>query len=109
MRSVVDANLPPELSSWISAKGHEAIPVRHLGVQGVSDESICSAAERRKSSIVTKEGDFAARRARVKHGPQIVWLRIGNSTKARLMIWLEPVWPKIEEELRLGTPVFEVR
>jgi predicted nuclease of predicted toxin-antitoxin system len=108
-RFLVDANLPPDLCHWIALRGFSAAPARSLGVRGVTDDAIWAWAVENTTAILTKDEDFPARRARSVAGPQIVWLRLGNSKKAELYEWLEPIWPGIVAELARGSPVIEVR
>jgi hypothetical protein len=41
-------------------------------------------------------------------GPQVVWLRIGNTTNPALFQWLEPLWADIVREPRMGQGLVEV-
>jgi len=40
-------------------------------------------------------------------GPQVLWLRIGNSTNPALFQWLEPLWADSVRELRTGQGLVE--
>lgn len=40
MRFLVDAQLPPALAHWLSARGHEAVHVGELGMQAATDRVI---------------------------------------------------------------------
>jgi len=57
MRFLVDAQLPPGLAQFLEERGYEAKAVRDVGL---------------------REAQERALQAQV--GPQILWLRIGNST-----------------------------
>ncbi len=59
-------------------------------------------------TVETKDEDFVSRRLGAAAGPQIVWLRIGNSTNAALLAWLDPLWPDLERELAAGSEIVEV-
>jgi predicted nuclease of predicted toxin-antitoxin system len=59
--------------------------------------------------ILTKDEDFAARRLRESHGPTIIWLRIGNCSRAALLRWLSPLLASIEALVAAGDGVIEVR
>jgi predicted nuclease of predicted toxin-antitoxin system len=54
--------------------------------------------------VVTKDEDFAVRRARAD-GPQILWLRIGNATNRALRAHLDAVWDEAIRWLQAGEPV----
>lgn len=60
-------------------------------------------------SSVTKDEDFVHRSLSAKSGPQVLWLRIGNSTNRELIQWLEPIWPNIVAELTAGQGIVEAR
>ena len=102
MRFLVDQQLPPALTEWLRARGHEAEHVRNVGLRLASR---CTGWRR----LVTKDKDFAARRSRDTIGPTIIWLRIGNSTTPHLKVWLEEAWPGIEAALQDGMTLIEVR
>jgi len=62
MRFLVDAQLPPALARWLTAKGHEAAHVGDLGMRAASDAAIWDYALASSSAIVTKDEDFAQRK-----------------------------------------------
>ncbi len=109
MKFIVDQQLPPALADWLMARGHEAQHVRDLGMKEAQDGEIWRHAEGITAAIVTKDEDFAARRARSRSGPAIVWLRFGNTTRPILLDRLARVWPDVEAALRAQAPVIEVR
>ena len=109
MRFLVDAQLPPALASWISQRGHEAKAVREVGLHNADDPSIWKFSVEGTWVVVTKDEDFAERVLRTGTGPQIVWLRIGNSTNRVLFAWLEPLWPSIIQQLKAGVQAVEVK
>ena len=41
MRFLADAQLPPELASWLITSGHEAHHVAGSGMSGARDSEIC--------------------------------------------------------------------
>ena len=79
MRFLVDAQLPPALARWLASQGHEAEHVFDLDMVSASDRVIWDYARSSSAVIGTKDEDFAVRRALLDNGPQIVWLRIGNT------------------------------
>jgi predicted nuclease of predicted toxin-antitoxin system len=109
MKFVIDAQLPPALADWLRAKGAEAWPVRELGLRDADDGAIWDWAVRSEAVIVTKDRDFAARRAAAGSGPQIVWLRIGNTLNRALSDRLSAAWPTISALLSEGEAVVEIR
>ena len=108
MRFLIDAQLPPSLARFLTTLGEEAIACRDVGLRDADDGEIWSFAIEGRWCIVTKDEDFAVRRMTDTVGPQVVWLRIGNSTNPALFQWLQPLWPGIMQELRIGHGIVEV-
>ncbi len=108
MRFLVDAQLPPSLARFLRTLGEEATACREVGLRNADDGEIWRFALAGGWCIVTKDEDFAVRHMTQTGGPQVVWLRIGNSTNRVLFRWLEPLWPEIIRELRIGQGLVEV-
>ncbi len=106
---LIDQQLPPYLAQWLTERGNEAIHVRSIGLKDADDRRIWDEALARGMTIVTKDEDFSARRARQADGPAIVWLRLGNATSNTLIAWLAPRLDDIEASLNAGASVVEVR
>lgn len=87
MRFLIDAQLPPALARWIAAQGHEADHVFDKHLESASDRTIWELAFSTGAVVVTKDEDFAERRARVVGGPQVAWLRCGNLRRPELIDW----------------------
>jgi predicted nuclease of predicted toxin-antitoxin system len=109
MKFLIDQQLPPALAQWLAERNCSAEHVRKVGLRDAEDNEIWKTAAARGMAIITKDEDFAARRARVAGGPAIVWLRIGNATNEALREWLEPRWEDVERSLKDGSGVVEVR
>ncbi|ATQ66636.1 hypothetical protein Ms3S1_02080 [Methylosinus sp. 3S-1] len=58
--------------------------------------------------MVTKDEDFAQRKALEKDGPAIVWIRVRNSRKRELLRWFETMLPEIHAALNRGETLIEV-
>ena len=108
MRFLVDAQLPPSLARFLRTLGEEAMPCRDVGLRDADDDEIWQFATEGGFFIVTKDEDFALRHMADPSGPQVVWLRIGNSTNPALLEWLEPLWGEVARELRNGQGLVEV-
>lgn len=106
---LVDAQLPPALTNWLTGQGHTAQHVDELGMRDSEDEVIWNWALSNRAIILTKDEDFAERTARTTSGPIIVWLRIGNSTNRALLEWLQPRWSEVTLLLDAGNRLIEVR
>jgi predicted nuclease of predicted toxin-antitoxin system len=105
---LIDAQLPPALARWLSDQGHPSEHVFDFGGDGTTDSQVWARAIRNRSVIVTKDEDFALRAMRQGDGPQIVWLRVGNSRRAALLEWMSRLLPAILHALEQGERVVEI-
>ncbi len=81
----VDAQLSPQIASWISANFPvTAQPLRELGLRDSEDDAIFAAARTADVFVLTKDSDFV--RLLEQHGspPKILWLTCGNTSNAAL-------------------------
>ena len=108
MRFVVDAQLPPALARWLSAKGHVAEHVCDFGREGTTDEEIWQHALATKAAIVTKDEDFVVRAMRDPVGAPVVWIRVGNTRRAALLDWFGRILPDLLKAIERGDRVVEV-
>jgi predicted nuclease of predicted toxin-antitoxin system len=82
---LVDAQLPPSLAGALRQAGYPAVHVVDLGLQAATDEEIWDKASSRSAVLVTKDRDFAIRRAATNDGPTILWVRVGNISNRKLI------------------------
>ncbi len=108
MHFVVDAQLPPGLVALLVAKGHTAEHVFDRFSPNVSDAEIWQYVLSTGAVIVSKDEDFPQRALTSKLAPQILWLRVGNTSNRALFQWLHSVWPNIERGLQAGERLIEV-
>lgn len=108
MKFVIDAQLPPALAEWLRTNGHEAIPVREVGLRDADDSQIWLFAEKNGATIVTKDEDFAIRAA-ARPGPPILWVRTGNVVNRLLLARFEAVWTQVMAHFDAGARVVELR
>ena len=109
MKFIVDQQLPPALVRWLHARGNTAEHVRDIGLRDADDAAIWAHAVAIGALILSKDQDFAERRARVASGPTVVWLRIGNTTTEVLLERLDSAWADVEAALATDASVSEVR
>jgi predicted nuclease of predicted toxin-antitoxin system len=102
VRFLVDAQLPPSLAAFLLANGHEAVHLFDVAPPDADDAVIWQLALDQSRVIVTKDEDFAFRAKLTPAGPQILWLRVGNCSKAELRSWLQPLLPAIIRALDEG-------
>lgn len=109
MKILIDAQLPPSLKTLLAQAGHEAYHVVDVGLLDANDAAVWDYAVRESAAILTKDEDFAGRRSRVALGPTIIWLRVGNCSRAALVGWLTPLLASIEAFAQAGEAIIEVR
>jgi predicted nuclease of predicted toxin-antitoxin system len=108
MRFLVDAQLPPALARWLSDQGHQAEHVFDLGFVQASDREIWMRAVATRATIITKDQDFVVLRSLDPDGAAVVWVRIGNTTRRRLLALFAQALPPIERALASGETLVEV-
>jgi predicted nuclease of predicted toxin-antitoxin system len=108
MRFLVDAQLPPALARWLAANGHTAEHVADRQLEAASDSAIWACALREAAAIITKDEDFAERKALSDTGPAVVWIRLPNTRRRELLARFESVLPDILSALEQGDALVEV-
>ena len=108
MRFLVDAQLPPALARWLVAAGHQAEHVCDIGLAAAKDEEIWNAALEKGAVLVSKDEDFAQRKALIDQGPVFVWVRLPNARKRELLAWFEQMLPDLVEALERGETLVEL-
>lgn len=108
MRFLVDAQLPPALARWLVAQGQEAEHVASLDMQGASDAAIWDFALETGAAIVTKDEDFAQRKALAVRSPTIVWIRLPNTRRQDLLAWFDTALPIVLSALERGETLIEL-
>jgi len=86
----LDANLDPELASWIGSQFNViAVAVRESTLQRLPDAELFAAAKRLKVAvIVTKDSDFIDLVTRLGPPPQVLRLTCGNLSTPALRVLL---------------------
>lgn len=108
MRFLVDAQLPPALARWLVERGHAAEHVFDQGMAAADDRIIWDYALATGAVIITKDEDFAIRRALAAEGPSVAWVRRGNTRRRELLTWVESRLPAVLEALERGEPLIEI-
>ncbi len=110
MKLLVDEQLPPALAGWLREQGCEAWHVRELGLAQGKDRQTWAQAAALGAAVITKDEDYVALlRGRAAGEVAVVWIRVGNCTKASLLRWFGPMWPEISRRLEEGEQLIEVR
>lgn len=108
MRFVVDAQLPPTLARFLASLGEEAIHVLDAGLLEADDGEIWSFALENDWVIIIKDDDFQFRASVSKLYPKIIWVRVGNCSKQKLLEIFRKHWETIKQELEAGAFLVEV-
>ena len=82
----LDAQLSPALATWIMAQWPhiQAVPFRNLGLRDAEDQEIFAQARSAGAVVMTKDRDFLALLFKQGPPPQVIWLRVGNSSNKAL-------------------------
>lgn len=108
MHFLVDAQLPPALARWLTARGHPSEHVADIGMTATDDRAIWQYAAAAGAIVITKDEDFARRRVMLQDGPTIVWVRVGNTTRRELLDWFQFRLAIILEALSRGETLVEI-
>ena len=108
MRFLVDAQLPPALARWLASQGHVAQHVADQNLESASDAAIWDFAVAASAVIITKDEDFALRKAGAGAGPPVVWIRLPNVRRRSLLAWFEKALPDILSALERGETLIEL-
>jgi predicted nuclease of predicted toxin-antitoxin system len=107
----LDAQLSPALATCIMAQWPhiQAVPVRNLGLRDAEDQEIFAQARSAGAVVMTKDRDFLALLFKQDPPPQVIWLRVGNSSNKALQSVLLRTLDQAIASLREGEPWVEVR
>ena len=107
----LDAQLSPALANWITEQFTpiQAVPVRELGLRNADDREIFAQARSAEAVVMTKDRDFLHLLFEQGPPPQVIWLRVGNSSNQALQAVLLRTLEQALASLRDGEPWVEVR
>ena len=107
----LDAQLSPALASWISERFTpiQAFPVRELGLRNADDREIFAQARLAGAIVMTRDRDFLHLLFEQGPPPQVIWLRVGNSSNQALQAVLLRTLKEAVASLREGEPWVEIR
>jgi predicted nuclease of predicted toxin-antitoxin system len=105
----VDAHISPKLCPLIRRQfALDVVHVRDLGLREAEDPQIFDRAREAQVVVFTKDEDFVDLVGRLGTPPQVLWLRCGNMSNARLWTILSGALPDAIELLAQGEPVVEI-
>ncbi|MFM9110080.1 MAG: DUF5615 family PIN-like protein [Prochlorococcaceae cyanobacterium] len=107
----LDAQLSPTLAKWITEQFTpiQAVPVRELGLRNANDREIFAQARSAGAVVMTKDRDFLHLLFEQGPPPQVIWLRVGNSSNQALQAVLLRTLEQALASLGNGEPWVEVR
>ncbi len=108
MRFLVDAQLPPALARRLAELGHEAEHVADRQLAATSDNRIWDFALETAAVIITKDEDFAQRKALAAIGPRVVWIRLPNTRRRELVAWFDVALSDVLLALERGESLIEL-
>jgi predicted nuclease of predicted toxin-antitoxin system len=109
VRFLVDAQLPPALALLLDDHGHIAEHITDIGPADTPDRQLWRYALEHRAVIVTKDEDFANMIATGVDAPTVVWIRAGNTRRASLLAWFEPLIDQIVTMVEAGDRLIELR
>ena len=109
MRFLIDAQLPPALASLLNRHGHIAEHVNDIGPGDAPDRTLLQYASDHEAVIVTKDQDFADMFVVDADLPAVVWIRVGNTRRAALLAWFEPLLDQVVSMIEAGNRLIELR
>ena len=109
MRFLIDAQLPRALAALLIERGHVAEHVNDIGPADAPDRELWRYALEHGAVVVTKDEDFANMVAVETVGPTIVWVRVGNTRRAALLAWFEPLIDHVVSLVDAGNRIIELR
>jgi predicted nuclease of predicted toxin-antitoxin system len=92
-RFLIDANLPYRFALW---HGEDFLHVYDLG-DDMPDAAIWQYAKEHNLIIVSKDADFSDWVMLSDPPPKVIHLRIGNMRLRDLFIFLQRVWPQLDD------------
>jgi len=97
------------LCPWITRLfAVEAVHVRDLNLREADDPEIFDLARDAEVTVFTKDEDFVDLVRRLGTPPQVLWLRCGNMSNARLKDVLGRTLPDAIALLHHGEPIVEI-
>ncbi|QQR88184.1 MAG: DUF5615 family PIN-like protein [Flavobacteriales bacterium] len=105
----LDAQLSPVLANWIRATFNETcFPIRDLGELNMADETLFLRAKKEADLLITKDVDLVHLLHRHGPPPKVVWLRMGNTSNARLKQVFTQRWSDIMALTGANEPLVEL-
>ena len=89
--------------------GHDAKHVVDVGLVGDKDEDIWRYAAGHGAAIITKDEDFVGLHHRKPTEVVVIWVRVGNASRQKLLDWFLPLLPQAIAMIEGGETLIEMR
>jgi predicted nuclease of predicted toxin-antitoxin system len=109
LKFVVDNQLPVALARFLTALGHDCVHVLDVDLAQASDAEIWKFACEHHMAVVSKDADFLHLIDRTDTAASLVWVRLGNCSKDRLLAAAGELWSDVVRSLEDGESVVEIR
>lgn len=93
----------------LNNRGHVAEHVNDVGLGESPGRDLWRYALEHGAVIVTKDEDFANMAALGGEAPTVVWVRVGNTRRAALLAWFEPLVDEVVSLVETGNRLIELR
>jgi predicted nuclease of predicted toxin-antitoxin system len=77
-------------------------------MQMATDTAIWEHALRESATIITKDEDFAQRKALTQGSPVVIWVKVADTRRADLRAWFATALPAILPSLERGDTLIEL-
>lgn len=105
----LDAQLSPVLANWIRSEFKvQCFPIRDVCPVNIPDEALFLKAKGSADLIITKDVDLVNILQHVGPPPSILWLRMGNTSNARLKAVFSKQMAEVLRMIEGGEPLVEL-
>lgn len=105
----LDAQLPPQLASWIQVTFEiKAVALRDLGLRDATDGAIYDAAKKANAVLISKDSDFVELVMRRGAPPKLIWLTCGNVSNTALQTLFNAKLREAIQMLESGEAIVEL-
>jgi predicted nuclease of predicted toxin-antitoxin system len=109
VKFLVDNQLPAALARFLSSRGVDCQHVLDVDLGDSTDGEIWAYASKNDCVVISKDEDFLYLANAHSAKARFIWIRLGNCRTKALLAAIETLWPKIEDGLKAGDRIIEVR
>lgn len=109
MKFLIDAQLPIALSRFLASHGCDCQHVAEVRLEKASDAEIRRYANDDERIVISMDEDFFYPASGEETKARFLWVRLGNCRTSALLAAIERLWPRMEESLKAGERIIELR